>query len=65
MRENYLLHRARLILIELSDEYNRVNDVSLSCVTDEKQSFLNVIKSRMIEVEEGIKMLENLPEINL
>jgi hypothetical protein len=65
-RENYLLQRARLILTELQGEYNRVSIVSLNNThSADRDSFLNVIKSRMIEVEEGIKMLENLPAINL
>jgi len=61
-RENYLLHRARLILIELEEEYRRVNDVRTNHhINPEKDFFLNVIKSRMIEVESGIKILENIP----
>lgn len=63
--ENYLLQRARLILIELSDEHERVWRVDQTNNSFEKELALNTIKSKMIEVEDGIKMLENIPKIIL
>ena len=58
MRENYLLHRARQILIELEQEYQRICQIETTYITDEKNYFLHEIKIRMIEVENGIEALE-------
>lgn len=59
-RENYLLHRARLILIELKDEYVRVcasRQNTKTCA--EVNNALEDIKRKMIETEQGIECLEN------
>lgn len=63
--ENYLLQRARLILIELGNEHERIWLVDKTNSSPEKELALLTIKSMMIDVEEGIKMLENIPKITL
>lgn len=59
--ENYLLHRARLILTELKQEHRRVDKINPTVKSAEVMAVLEIVKSKMREVEAGIKLLENLP----
>lgn len=56
--ENYLLQRARLILNELLQEYQRVQKLDQTGWHVENNIWLEAIKLRMIEVEEGIRVIE-------
>ena len=58
-RENYLLQRSRLIMTELEQEYQRVYAVDKTNESKEKTEALEIIKTLMFEVEDGIKLLEN------
>jgi hypothetical protein len=61
--ENYLLHRARLILHELKTEYMRVCKLHGEYDHQYYKDCMKKISDKMIQVEKAINVLEELREL--